>query len=778
MFKKIIKPTILLILITFIFSGCSLSLKKKNTSPEPEKQEQTEENVVVAKTGKLKKFSDYTELNNFLANNTSNQSVTAEVELEPAFKLDYFQDNPSDDNRSADILKQADGFAFALVKDQVAVFRLDGDNNSLLTKIDFTVRPSGLLLFEKSLVVYGVDEAFNTQKDGSFNFVKVFNLSAPSSPRLIQDLSFEGGLKDIFIENGRLYLITESLANSDNKPLARVFSNNELLAETCDGIEKCFSPEVFYFDTDYNRNRFLNINVVNLENEFSPISGQAYLLNNNHQVFNSGSSIFISFLETLNEGPLYFAAQKALIYDRLSSVEQEKVKEFEALSEFVLSANEKISKISVIFNAYLQNLPQTEKTLLEFDIKAEVEKQKSTMNISNKTKLHKISLGKDKIDYYAVAEFVGDIFNNYSLLEKDNYIYLGSRGEEKLNDDGEKRYYVSIYVFDQALKLVGKMENLSSKEKIYGIKFIGDRAFLVSGQKDGSIFVINLKDKKKPEFAGTLKIPGKSVYLKPIDKNGEKFISFSYSLNTEAGTEVVNGLKLSLFDFSDLKSPKEADSYLIGDINSESLVFADKDSFFYSDTSKTLTFPASFKENGNIYFSGYFAFKIAGDSLELKGKLDHSAGGFYNQFDIFNNINYRDNSVKRTFVINNNIYSFTNKFFYVADMNDIEKINKSLDINNHSDDSLVSSFGVGNPEGIGVIDTPNNNSADTINQTESSAESQLSIPTYFEEGASEEVTEVMPEENSIPEVTTEEVQEQTPGQSEFPNDGVSEPSGI
>ena len=242
MFKKIIKPTILLILITFIFSGCSLSLKKKSPSSEPEKQEQVTEDVVVAKTGKLKKFSDYTELNNFLANNISSQSATTEVELEPAFKLDYFQDNLSDDSRSADILKQADGFAFALVKDQVAVFRLDEVNNSLLTKIDFAVRPSGLLLFEKSLVVYGVDETFNTQKDGSFNFVKIFNLSVPASPRLIQDLSFEGKLKDIFIENGRLYLINESLVGSNNKPLARVFSNSELLAETCDGIEKCFSP--------------------------------------------------------------------------------------------------------------------------------------------------------------------------------------------------------------------------------------------------------------------------------------------------------------------------------------------------------------------------------------------------------------------------------------------------------------------------------------------------------------------------------------------------------
>lgn len=752
MFYKIIKSTVLLVLIAFVFSACSLSFKKK-TEETPfvaTTQDLELKPLELSKTGKLKKFNDYSELNSFLISNVIESFIeTKEVELKAALALDYFQDNDSDNPREADILKQNQNFSFALVKNELTILRLSDLDSSLLAKINFDSRPSGILSFESSLIVYGDDEALNKSEGSNFQFVQIFDLSTPASPKKIHDLSFEGDLKNIFIEDGQLYILTEKKASSKltEQSLPKVLSGAKALALKCDGIEKCFAPEVFYFDVNYRAARFFNINVVDLENEFSALKGQSYLLSENHEAYSSEASVFISYFEILDEEPFHFAAQTEVLSSLLTEIEKNKIKEVEVLSDFVLSPREKMLKISAIFEAHLNALSEVEKTLLEVDIRNAADKKIAGAKVSNKTLIHKIRLTKASLDYYAVGEVSGRIMNNYSVLQKGPYVYLATKNSERLNEEGEKRYYSSVYVFDLTLKPLGKMENLSSKEEIYGVRFLGNRAFLVSAEENGALFVIDLKDKTKPEFAGTLKVPGDNVYLKPIDENGDKFISFAYGLDSSSGFELRNGIKLSLFDFSNLKSPRELDSYLIGDVNSDSLVFTDKKSLYYSQALKTLIFPATFKENNRLYFSGLFVFTLKGDALELKGKLDHSLGGFYNQVDSFKNLTYFDNSVKRSFVNKNLLYSFSNKFFRSANIDDIDSA-KSLELMVHSDDLLVSSFGVGNPEGIGFNKGVSNDSnvnveLENLGLNEASDETfdeedNLLVPEYFEDPVSED----------------------------------------
>jgi len=750
MFYKIIKSTVLLVLIAFVFSACSLPVKQKiEEAPLVTIPKDLElKPLDFTKTGKLKKFKDYSELNTFLATNViesysetvKTDSETVKTELQASLVLDYFKDNNSDNPREADILKQNQNFSFALVKNELTILRLSDLDSSLLAKINFDSRPSGILSFGSSLVVYGDDEIINKRESSNFQFVQVFDLSTPASPKKIYDLSFEGDLKNIFIENGQLYVLTEKKAPSKlaEQSLPKVLNTGKALALKCDGIESCFTPEVFYFDTNYRAARFFNINVVDLANEFSPLKGQSYLLSENHEVYSSEASIFISYFETLDEEPFYFAAQTEVLSSLLTDAEKDKIKEVEALSDFVLSQREKMLKMSAIFESHLSSLKEVEKTLLEVDIKDTANEKIAGAKVSNKTLIHKIRLSKSGLDYYAMGEVTGKIMNNYSVLQKGSYVYLATRNSERLNEEGEKQYYSSVYVLDLALRPLSKMENLSSKEEIYGVRFLGNRAFLVSAKENGPLFVIDFKDKAKPVFSGTLKVPGNNVYLKPIDENGDRFISLSYNLDSSSGTELRNGIKLSLFDFSNLKSPRELDSYLISDANSDSLTFTDKRSLYYSQELKTLIFPATFKENNRLHFSGLFAFIVNGDALELKGKLDHSLGGFYNQVDSFKNLTYFDNSVKRSFANKNFIYSFSNKFFRSANIDDIDNA-KSLELIIHSDDLLVSSFGVGNPEGLGVNenvveDSNIDKNLDGLGQDEAyDKEGNLLVPEYFKD---------------------------------------------
>lgn len=698
MFLKTNKLIILLLVASFLLGACSLSFPLKKKPEElPVIVDEIVEKVAITKplekTAGLKKFKSQSDLELFLAtNNKTATELKAEEKLTPVATIKYFGPNPSDSLREADILKQSNDFIFSIVKNQVMVLRTSAEGNILLKKIDFISSPEGLLLSGKRLIVYGSDKELSEAEANKFYFLKIYDLSSPAEPSLVNDYSFEGSINNIFIEDKHLYLLTETAVKKQNsaRTLAKVLENNKLLSSTCDGVDKCFAPEVFYFDSNYSGAKFLNINIIDLEDSFSSLSGQVYLLSESHQVFSSNSSIFITNFTSVDNSLFEFEAKRELLYPSLLEADKKKVDEVELLADSILNPEEKRLKILLILDAHINSLSATDKTLMEVDIKSLLKKKMAGINNQDKTIVYKFRIDKKIIEYFARTEVLGKPFNQYSLLQDGGYFYLATKSDKKLNSSDELRYYSNIYVFDLSLKLVGKMENMASKEDVYGLRFLGNRAYLVSAEKAGSLFVVSLQDKTKPEFAGSLKPSGSDSYLRPIDKNGEKFISFSYD-KKGSGDQEPGGLRLSLLDFSDLKDPRELDSYLIGNDQSDSLAFSDRDSFYYSPETKLLIFPASSKEAGRLNFSGYFAFKLEADKFELLGQLDHSAGGFYNQEENILGRTYFDNSVKRCFVANNLVYSFSNKFFRSAEISEIKE-KSTLELISHSDDVLLSSW--------------------------------------------------------------------------------------
>lgn len=702
MFSKSSKLIISLLITTVLLSACSLSFNIDKEKPQfvDDKPmiEEVLDNKPAKKTAGLKKFKSYADLDLFLASNNKSSLREKETKvLEPVASINYFKDNPSDDFRESDILKQSSDFVYTIVRNQVMILRTGPEENLLLKKIDFNSTPQGLLLSGKKLIVYGYEEDLSKKEASDFYFIKIFDLSSPSEPSLINDYSFEGLINNIFIENNHLYLLTESEIKDQGsgRTLAKVLESDKLLASSCDGVEKCFAPDVFYFDSNYSKARFLNINVIDLEDAFSSLGGQVYLLSEDHRVFSSNASIFISYLETLNTSLLEFEAKREIIYPLLSELDKQKIDEFELLSDSILNPEEKRIKSSLILDAHLSSLSGVDKTLLEVDIKDLVETKKGNKDKQEKTIIYKIRIDKKNLDYYARTQVLGEVFNQYSLIQDGGYLYLATKSDKKLNSSGELRYYSNIYILDKSLTLVGKMENMASKEDVFGVRFLGNRAYLVSAEDNGSLFVVSLANKAEPVFAGSLKLAAKDSYLRPIDRNGEKFISFSRS-EEDVMKEDSGGLRLSLLDFSDLKDPRELDSYLIGDAESDSIALFDRDSFFYSSNSKLVVFPLSFKENARLSFSGYIAFRLKADKLEMLGQVDHSAGGFYTQTENFLGRVYLDNSVKRSFVSNNLIHSFSNKFLLSREIAELRE-KSSLELTFHNDDLLVSSFESQNP---------------------------------------------------------------------------------
>jgi len=125
----------------------------------------------------------------------------------------------------------------------------------------------------------------------------------------------------------------------------------------------------------------------------------------------------------------------------------------------------------------------------------------------------------------------------------------------------------NVFVLNDKLEVVGKIQNIAPKERIFAVRFMGDTGYVVTFEQTDPLFVLNLSDPKAPQITGELKIPGFSTYLHPVTDT--LLIGIGQNGN-DKGT--LPGIKLSLFDVSDPKVPKEIDKLIMeGNCSSEAM---------------------------------------------------------------------------------------------------------------------------------------------------------------------------------------------------------------
>jgi uncharacterized secreted protein with C-terminal beta-propeller domain len=100
-------------------------------------------------------------------------------------------------------------------------------------------------------------------------------------------------------------------------------------------------------------------------------------------------------------------------------------------------------------------------------------------------------------------------------------------------------------------------------EKIYSVRFMQDRAYIVTFQKTDPLYVLDLSTPTEPNIAGELEIPGFSDYLHPVGTTQLLGIGKDAATD-ERNTTYHLGVKVSLFDVSDISAPKEVASKIVG----------------------------------------------------------------------------------------------------------------------------------------------------------------------------------------------------------------------
>ena len=188
-------------------------------------------------------------------------------------------------------------------------------------------------------------------------------------------------------------------------------------------------------------------------------------------------------------------------------------------------------------------------------------------------------------------------------------------------DNGRTESSNNVYTLNSNLKVLDSLTGLAKGERIYSTRFIDTRLYMVTFKQVDPFSVIDLSDANNIKELGQLKIPGFSRYLHQYDK--DTIIGIGKDASETGRTK---GLKISLFDVSDVSNPKEVAKYISESKYSSSTALYEHKAFLFSKEKNLLVIPAY---NYDYYdkskgYNGAMVFNISKKSIELKGLVDHS----------------------------------------------------------------------------------------------------------------------------------------------------------
>lgn len=266
-----------------------------------------------------------------------------------------------------------------------------------------------------------------------------------------------------------------------------------------------------------------------------------------------------------------------------------------------------------------------------------------------KTRVHRIRIDGGEIEYEASGEVNGRVLNQFSMDEHDKYFRIATTTGHSWGAQAESESHV--FVLDSSLEVVGSLEGLAPGEQIYSARFVGSRCYLVTFKSIDPLFVIDLKNPRNPKVLGELKITGYSDYLHLYDENHLIGIG-KETVEAEGGDFAwYQGVKISLFDVSDVGAPKEVGKYVIGDRGTDSPILRDHKALLFDRAKNLLVIPvlvAEISEDdypggvpdwayGRYVWQGAYVMNVSlEEGLTQRGTITHcnsvqfSGYGYYN----------------------------------------------------------------------------------------------------------------------------------------------------
>ncbi len=258
---------------------------------------------------------------------------------------------------------------------------------------------------------------------------------------------------------------------------------------------------------------------------------------------------------------------------------------------------------------------------------------------NEQTHLYRFAFTDAGVELKAEGDVPGHILNQFSMDENGTTFRIATTVGQAW--DSSNTVSNSLHVLNMDLDETGSVTDIAPGETIYSVRFTGDRAYMVTFKQVDPFFVIDLKDPRNPKILGNLKIPGFSNYLHPYDENHVigfgKDVDESIDADKVHSTDAiyytaVQGLKMALFDVSDVRNPKQKAVEVIGDRGTDSPLLSDHKALLFDKERNLLAFPILVTKRpdgsprsaeANPVFQGAYVYDIGTSGFTLRGTITH-----------------------------------------------------------------------------------------------------------------------------------------------------------
>ena len=311
----------------------------------------------------------------------------------------------------------------------------------------------------------------------------------------------------------------------------------------------------------------------------------------------------------------------------------------------------------------------------------------NTIKSYNNTQVYKFSLDNGKVTYLCKGEAPGTILNQFSMDEYNGNFRIATTTTPTWRSS-QNTTQNNIYILSDTLSQVGKIEDIAPGERIYSTRFMGNKGYMVTFRQVDPLFVIDLTP-ESPKILGALKIPGYSDYLHPYDENHIIGFGKDTEESKDGNSTLIQGMKIAIFDVSDVNNPKEKYKEVIGERGTDSELLRNHKALLFSKEKNLLAFPITVvqRKASNLgelitgdksyqtFFQGAYIYNIdLKTGFTLKAKITHISDEDYKKSGYYS---YESNkNVERILYIDNVLYTLSKAIYKAHSLNDMRELNK------------------------------------------------------------------------------------------------------
>jgi uncharacterized secreted protein with C-terminal beta-propeller domain len=185
----------------------------------------------------------------------------------------------------------------------------------------------------------------------------------------------------------------------------------------------------------------------------------------------------------------------------------------------------------------------------------------------SRTLIHRFALSQT-LTYQGSGAVDGSLYlsgdRDFRISEYDGFLRLVTtdRTDNAADQLDHKLWVLQRNTQDKELNIVGSLPNNERpaaigkpNEDLYGVRFFGNKLYLVTFERIDPLYAIDLTDPTDPKIAGELMIPGFSDFLHPVNQD----------LLLGLGEDENGLVKLELFNVADMTAPYSLGTTVLGE---------------------------------------------------------------------------------------------------------------------------------------------------------------------------------------------------------------------